>query len=202
MALDPVFGDLRLDAEIRDNQIKGNLLTKRTWYVKEHFGQQGLDSFLEALSPEGRGTLLKPPLTFAWYPLGLMMDIDRVIVERLMEGDLSRMRQFGAEIAKHDLPLLYKVLFKVGSPAFVVKRLNVAARTYLKDTTVEVEMTGATAARVVLSGRRLPYYFCRWGCSGWFEAAVELSGGRDIAVEHPACVHEGAQTCQWQVSWT
>jgi hypothetical protein len=202
MGRDPIFGDLRLDAEMRQNAIKGNLLTKRTWYVKHHFGQNALDTFLEALTPEGRATLLKPPLTFAWYPFGVMMDMDRVLIEGVMKGDLTRMHHFGEEIAKHDLPLLYKVLFKVGSPGFVVKRLNVAARAYLKDSTVEVEMTGPMAARVTLGGRRLPYYFCRWGCSGWFTAAVDLSGGRDIHCEHPACVHHGDPTCQWQVSWT
>ena len=37
-----------------------------------------------------------------------------------MRGEVAQMTEFGSAIAKHDLPLLYKVLFKVGSPTFIV----------------------------------------------------------------------------------
>ena len=76
-----------------------------------------------------------------------MMDIDRAIVEGPMGGDIGQMREFGSAIAKHDLPLLYKVLFKVGSPAFIVKRLNIVGKQYIRESDDRAGDAAATARR-------------------------------------------------------
>jgi hypothetical protein len=129
-----------------------------------------------------------------------MMDIDRAIIEGPMQGEITLMTEFGSAIARHDLPLLYRMLFKVGSPAFVVKRLNIAARTYIRESTILVSVDG-DAARVTLAGRRFPMYFCRYGVSGWFRAALELSGARTPMIEHNGCLHDGDAACSWRLTW-
>jgi hypothetical protein len=199
--VDPVFGDLRAEREMRDNQIKGNLLGRRAWYVRDRFGQAALEALAATVPESSRRYLVDAPLTFAWYPFGVMMDIDRAIVEGPMHGELSRMFEFGVAVAKHDLPTLYKVLFKLGSPAFIVKRLNIVARQYIRESSVSVTVPGDGRAVVTLDGRRFPMYFCTWGVSGWFHAALELSGARDATVEHATCLHRGDAACTWQLTW-
>src|SRR5262245_12593769 len=98
---------------MRENQIKGNLLGRRAWYVRDRWGQAALDALTAAVPEAARKFLVDPPLTFAWYPFGIMMDIDRAILLGPMGGEIERMTDFGSAIAKHDLPLLYKVMFKV-----------------------------------------------------------------------------------------
>ena len=105
-------------------------------------------------------------------------------------------------IAKHDLPTLYKVLFKVGTPEFVMKRIGSAAATYIRDTELNGSSRRSGQASVVQSGRTFPLYFCKYGVSGWFQAAVELSGGKRVIVEHSACRHLGAAGCEWELSWS
>ncbi len=199
--LDPVFGDLSHEREMRDNQIKGNLLGRRAWYVRDRWGEATLTAVAAAVPESARQHLEKSPLTFAWYPFGAMMDIDRAIMNGPMRGDIQRMTEFGSAIAKHDLPLLYKVLFKVGSPTFIVKRLNIVARQYIKESTVHIEVAGENAATVRLDGRRFPLYFCGYGVSGWFHAALELSGAKSPTVEHTRCLHRGDPDCIWQLRW-
>lgn len=200
-SLDPVFGDLEVEREMRDNQIKGNLLGRRAWFVRDRFGQAALDALAAAVPEASRRHLVDTPLTFAWYPFSVMMDIDRAIVEGPMRGELSRMFEFGSAIAKHDLPTLYKVLFKLGSPAFIVKRLNIVARQYIRESSVRVEVPRDGHAEVTLTGRRFPLYFCTYGVSGWFHAALELSGARDATVEHATCAHRGDAACTWHLDW-
>ena len=200
--VDPVFGDLSYEREMRDNQIKGNLLGRRAWYVRDRWGDAALAALAAAVPEAARKFLVDAPLTFAWYPFGAMMDIDRAIVEGPMGGELTLMTEFGSAIAKHDLPLLYKVLFKVGSPAFVVKRLNIAAKTYIRESTISVEVPEEGKARVALAGRRFPMYFCTYGVSGWFHAALELSGAQAPTVEHATCVHRGDERCGWTLRWS
>jgi hypothetical protein len=198
---DPIFGDLAHETEMRENQIKGNLLGRRAWYVRDRWGQAALDALAATVPEASRKFLTHPPLTFAWYPFGVMMDIDRAIVDGPMRGEIGRMTEFGSAIAKHDLPLLYKMLFKVGSPAFVVKRLNIAAKTYIRESTISVAVPGEGEAIVTLGGRRFPMYFCRYGVSGWFGAALELSGARQPTVAHQTCLHDGDDNCRWLLRW-
>jgi hypothetical protein len=201
-ALDPVFGDLHYASEMRENQIKGNLLARRAWYVRDRWGDAALAAVAAAVPETARKFLGDaPPLTFAWYPFGVMMDIDRAIVDGPMRGEVGRMTEFGSAIAKHDLPLLYKVLFKVGSPAFIVKRLNIVAKQYIRESTISVQMADDSDAIVTQGGRRFPMYFCTYGVSGWFHAALELSGARSPTVNHATCLHRGDAACTWSLRW-
>ncbi|MGZ3425346.1 MAG: hypothetical protein ACXVCV_01800 [Polyangia bacterium] len=199
--VDPVFGDLKHEREMRDNQIKGNLLGRRAWYVRDRWGDEALAALAKAVPEAARKFLVDAPLTFAWYPFSVMMDIDRAIVEGPMRGDVAKMTEFGSAIAKHDLPLLYKVLFKVGSPTFIVKRLNIVAKQYIRESDITVVMRGDRDAVVTLSGRRFPMYFCTYGVSGWFRAALELSGATAPTVEHTGCMHRGDAECSWTLRW-
>lgn len=121
MAFDPVFGNMAHEAEMRGNGVKGNLMAKRAWYVRRFYGDEVFDELVGKLTGEAREFMVNPPLTMSWCSFGAMMDIDRAILEGPMHGDNAKMKHFGGEIAKHDLPTLYKVLFKVGSPAFVMQ---------------------------------------------------------------------------------
>ena len=200
--LDAVFGKLASRDEMRAGGVKGNLLAARAWYVKERFGRQAFERISAALTPQARSVFQTAPLPFSWCSFGDMMDIDRAIVEGPMNGDVTRMQPFGAAIAKHDLPTLYKVLFKVGSPEFVMNRIGIAAATYIRDTTLKGSSSGPGRAAVSQAGRTFPLYFCKYGVSGWFQAAVELSGGRRVVVEHSACRHLGALGCAWELTWS
>jgi len=199
--LDRIFGDLNHDQEMRENQIKGNLLGRRAWYVRDRYGDAALQAVTAAVPESARKFLVSPPLTFAWYPFGVMMDIDRAIVDGPMRGEIERMTDFGSAIAKHDLPLLYKVLFKVGSPTFIVKRLNIVAKQYIRESTISALIVSDGDALVTQGGRRFPMYFCTYGVTGWFDAALELSGAKGRSIEHASCLHRGDPACTWRMRW-
>src|SRR6266566_844238 len=101
-ANDPVFGNMGLEREMRGNGVKGNLMAKRAWYVKRFYDEATFDAVVSKLTGEARTFMLEPPLTMSWCSFGAMMDIDRAILEGPMKGDLTKMKHFGGEIAKHD----------------------------------------------------------------------------------------------------
>jgi hypothetical protein len=199
---DPVFGIPALVEDARRNGVKGNLVAARSWYVREHYGASALEAIAQAVPPAARALLDDPPLAMSWCSMGDMMDLDRGILDVAMRGDFERMVHFGAAIAKHDLPTLYRVLFKVGTPAFIMRRIGIACSAYIRGSTLDGETPDANSARVSLVGRPLPRYFCRFGVSGWFRSAVELSGGRRVRVDHVSCRHDGPQEeCCWDLAW-
>jgi predicted hydrocarbon binding protein len=44
-------------------------------------------------------------------------------------------------------------------------------------------------------------YFCSFGIPGWFSAALELSGGKQVNVKETECVHRGGKRCEWSATW-
>jgi hypothetical protein len=197
---DPLLG--RPDkAAWRSYQIKGNLLAARARYVRETWGEAVVAAVAGQLEGDLRTTFEGSILPFAWYPFPTMAEIDRAIVALPMGGQLSLMKRFGATIARYDLPTLYKVLFKLGSPGFILGRLGVVYATYLRGGGMGPVSVEKGSARLALTEGDLPYYFCDQGVPGWMVAAIELSGGKDADVIQDRCMHRGDPNCEWSCRW-
>jgi hypothetical protein len=196
-----VFGDPALSTRFGRHQVKGNLLAARPRYVRERWGDDGIRRVVARLSPEMRALLVAEILPFTWYPLDQLAAVDRAIVEGPMGGDASAMKEFGATIARYDLSTIYKVLFKVGTPAFVVRRANVAYSTYIRGGVMRGETPSPGQGTVTFIDGTFPKYLCRYGVAGWLTAAVELSGGRNVRFDEVDCIHDGAPQCRWQGHW-
>jgi hypothetical protein len=202
LSVEPVFGDPALAERIAKHEIKGNLLAARPSYVRERWGDEALQAVASRLEPATRALVLGEILPFRWYPLPVMAEVDRAIVEGPMEGDAALMKDFGATIARYDLTTLYRVLFRVGTPAFVIRRINTAYRAYIKGGSMAAETPTSLSARVSLVDGAFPLYLCTWGVAGWLTAALELSGAQAVDVRETHCVHRGDARCTWQASWT
>src|SRR5258708_24600161 len=193
---DPVLG--RADrAAWHGFQVKGNLLAARSRYVRDTWGDPGLADVRARLDPELRSTFEGSILPFAWYPFATMTAIDRAIVAGPMGGQVAPMKRFGSTIARYDLPTIYKVLFKLGSPGFILGRAGIVYSTYVRGGAVRAPSVEKGRAGIALAEGDLPYYFCDQGVAGWFTAAIELSGGKDVSVTHVQCVHRRDARCEW-----
>ena len=197
---DPIFGDPRLAARYVTYEVKGNLLAARPRYVTERWGQDEAARLIASLSSSARAVLRQTILPFSWYPMAIMAEVDRAILEGPMGGDIKQMQTFGSAIARYDLSTLYKMLFRLGTPAFVLRRMNVAYSTYIRGGWMRSETPTAQSGRVTM-GPAFPMYLCRYGVSGWISAALELSGAKRVLVREEACAHSGAPECVWSATW-
>jgi len=201
-AFDPVLGDPRFAPRYAAYEVKGTLLGARRRYVQEEYGAEALAKLKGAVSAEARQYLDDDPLPFAWYPLEVLVEIDRQIVLGPMDGRVAEMKYFGDRIARYDLNTLYKMLFKLGTPSFVLKRIGTAYGLYFRGGGgVRAESLGDRRMQLSFRDAVQPYYMCKYGISGWLHASVDLSGGRNIGIDHERCVHSGDPTCVWKVSW-
>jgi hypothetical protein len=199
--VDPAFG-LADKVSWRSYQVKGNLVAARPRYVKDNWGDAGYADVLSRLAGEAKATFVGTALPFAWYPFATLAEIDRAIVLGPMGGDVKQMKHFGATVARYDLSTIYKMLLKVGSPAFVLKRVNVVYSTYIRGGGITAATVTKGDARLAMSDGDFPMYFCEQGVPGWFTAAIELSGGKNAHVTHVECVHRGAKNCAWEATWS
>jgi hypothetical protein len=182
-------------------QVKGNLLAARPRYVKEQWGDDAFRDVAKRLDASVRPAFDGTILPFAWHSFGDLAAIDSAIIDGPMHGDMSKMKHFGATIARYDLSTLYRMLFKLGSPEFVIRRVAVVYRTYVKGGGIAASDVRTGEASVRLTEGALPRYFCSHGVAGWFTAAIELSGGKEVNVRETTCIHDGAEHCAWHATW-
>jgi hypothetical protein len=199
--LDPAFG-LASRVAWHRYQAKGNLVAARPRYVRDNWGDTGFAEVAARLTGEAREAFTGTALPFVWYSFQTLAEIDRAILLGPMGGNAMHMRHFGSTIARYDLSTIYKMLLKVGSPAFVLKRVNVVYSTYVRGGAITAPAVEKSHARLALSDGDFPFYFCDQGVPGWFTAAIELSGGKDANVVQAECVHRGAKNCVWEATWT
>jgi hypothetical protein len=197
--VDPILGSARASAW-RSYSVKGNLVAARPRYVREKWGEDGIREVLGRLEGEPKRVFESEILPFAWFSFDVLAAIDSAIVSGPMKGDVTLMKAFGQEVARYDLSTLYKVLLKLGTPSFIAKRVGVIYNTYVRGGGLTAPEVESTRARIVLSGA-LPMYFCSHGVPGWFTCALELSGGKRVAVQQSECVHRGAEHCAWTANW-
>lgn len=188
--------------QMHKSTVKGNLLAWRSRYVLKHFGAGALQKLASQLPEESRAHLLSPPMAFSWQPMQVMMEIDRAIVYGPMAGDVSRMKQFGAEIGTADLSTIYKLLLRmaVSMDKFVDKAAS-AFDAYFQPGKGEGKLFAPGHARVAFNGIVLPYYLCTFGLPGWLEAVGNLTGTRNLRIQHDICCHLGHEHCAWDLYW-
>ncbi len=198
--IDTVLG--RADLQIwQGYQVKGTLLAARPRYVLEQWGEAALQDLTAQLSPATRIVFESPALPFTWHSFHTLAEIDAAIIRGPMGGKPARMKHFGATIARYDLPTLYKMLFKLGTPSFLIKRVGVVYGMYFRGGGIAAPRVDAQSAHLMLAHGVMPLYMCRYGISGWLTAALELSGARGVRVDEVECRHAGAPACTWTASW-
>lgn len=198
---DPIDGRLAFRDRAGEIQVKGSLVVTRPNYVQQKWGAEAWQRVLQGVSPETRALMTGTVLPFRWYPYVHALEVDRRIIEGPMDGQPELMKDFGSWIAKHDLASVYKILFKLGTPGFILKRANIAYSTFVRGGTMQSQLDTPTSGTLTLRGCVFPAYFCRYGLAGWMTGGLEMSGARSVSVEHTQCVHDGADLCHWAVSW-
>jgi hypothetical protein len=201
MTHDPVLGDRSLWLDSSPLRVKGTLIAARPRYVRERWGEAALEDIASRVGPERRHLLYDELLSFRWYPMVDMVALDRAIIDGPMGGDASQMKAFGSEIARYDLPTVYRMLFRFGTPSFVVKRMNIAYATYIAGGSISIATPGPGEAELTLRDAVLPAFLCTHGISGWITAALELSGAAGVEVDEVACQHAGDPYCRWHARW-
>jgi hypothetical protein len=201
MKNDAILGDVSRLEEMRGNQVKGNLVLSRRWFLAERGGPEAIKRVAAKLRPEAFALLEGPVMPFTWYPFGLLMDIDSAIVTEVMGGSVARMRQFGHDLGIRDIQGVYRVFLLVASPIFALSKVSALGSMYFRETTLAFLPTGRSEGELECVGRSAPLYLCRYGVVGWLTAVLEVAKATGIQVAHTSCVHSGDSRCRWRCEW-
>src|SRR5579863_6217035 len=133
MTNEAIFGAASRIEEMRSNQVKGNLILSRRWFLAERGGPEATNRVTSKLSPAALQLLERTVMPFAWYPFGLLMDIDAAIASEIMGGNITRMRDFGHDLGMRDIEGVYRVFLSVASPVFALSKVSALGSLYFRE---------------------------------------------------------------------
>lgn len=147
--------------------IKGSVVRSRRRYLDER-DRGAQDRIRAQVGPEARAYLDTPPPVTARVPYAPLVEIDAAIVECVMAGDVARMRDFGRDIASHDLTGLYRAMLRTVGRASSLGVYAMLFRLYWEPGRL-VARAEPDATVITMEGLILPRYMCRYGVTGYLE---------------------------------
>jgi uncharacterized protein (TIGR02265 family) len=181
-------------------QIKGSVLKSRVGFVDEHFGKEGRDRVMQALSDEDRKAL-STILTVKWYPLELGTRLDDAIVRTLGDGKPEFFEKLGAASADKNLGTVHKAFLTSGDPHGFLSRTPSIYAMYYEKGRREYQKTGEKSGVLTTFDAEV---FSVPDCLtivGWHKRALELCGASEVRVAEEECRALGAKVCRYRVSW-
>ncbi len=187
------------------SDVKGAAIAARLRFVRERFGDEGharlLASLGERLDEGARARLAGRVLPHEWVPFALFVGLN-VEADRLFgKGDLQLCYEMGRYSADVNLPSLYRLFYRLGTPMFIFRK---AARLwdvhYTSGELIPVEERPG-AIRLEIHRFAEPHRAHCTSVLGWAARSVELSGGRLRQAEETRCRTRGDAVCALSLEW-
>jgi hypothetical protein len=179
-------------------QIRGSALLPVRPFVGEYFGPQGIEQLMSRLEPEVRHALEEPIVAGAWYPFHIALDIIDGMVA--MMGHPRVLRDFATYNLDFATNMIFRAIFKLGSPEFMVARSDQVWRKYYS----RGRMTCASSqghASVELHGFPLMRANYDRMVQHSIEAVLIKAGAQKCLGRHPRCVLRGDPLCVFEFDW-
>jgi len=185
--------------EYQNFHVQGSLIKSRILYVHVNYGAGALKRVLNSL-PEQTRQLLSTIYIGEWYPLSVLVKLDRTIVEVLTSGDEKAYEDLGVFSADLNLSGAYEPLVHQDIHEFL-QLTAVLHKQYQDFGEAQYIRLGETGALLQYRYAQLPpEFYCRSGL-GYIRRAVELCGGKGVAVRMTACRRKGDPICEFRIEW-
>lgn len=174
------------------------VIARLKWVQREH-GDAGWQRFLSELPEATREAVDRHILPHGWVPMRVFIDVN-VTLDRLFgAGDLSLCTELGAWAANENLPRVFKLFYRLGTPAFLFERASKLWSAHYDTGRLELHTVADGQANL-----RLFEVTHRAHCLsvlGWAKKSVELSGAEVLEFGERSCCTRGEPCCELMVRW-
>ncbi len=183
-------------------QLKGSAIWARLQWVRESYGENGLEQLKTDLSPAGRNLIHEEIDRTAWYNYPLFIELSTAIDRRWGTGDLSLNMEIGRFSCLRNMPRFYSMFIRWGSVDWVLKRAsNLFSTLFSEGTFQALHEPGKPFADGVVEGIHPPHLALCYSITGFAMGCIELSGAKNVRGEILSCRTRGAETCRSRVHW-
>ncbi|KFA89488.1 TIGR02265 family protein [Archangium violaceum] len=183
-------------------RIKGSVLITRLNLLMKQGGTGRVQQVLQRLSPADRKLLEGVIMPIGWYPLELNLRLDAAIADALSPRDRNKaFVEMGRASAEENLNGPHHVFIRKGDPHFLLSHAPEIYRLYYAVGSRTYEKAGPRSAVLRTLGAESVTEADCLTIVGWYERAIEMSGGREVRVEQKMCRARGGVYCEYHCSW-
>jgi uncharacterized protein (TIGR02265 family) len=183
-------------------RIKGSVLITRLNLLMKQGGTGRLQQVLQRLPPADRKVLEGVIMPIGWYPLDLNLRLDAAIADALSPRDRNKaFVEMGRASAEENLNGPHHVFIRKGDPHFLLSHSPEIYRLYYAVGSRSYEKSGPRSAVLRTVGAESVTEADCLTIVGWYERAIEMSGGRGVLVEQKKCRARGNGYCEYHCAW-
>lgn len=183
-------------------QCKGLNLSSRLRYVQEVHGEEASQRVTLALAPATRALLERRVLPHEWVPFSAFVDVNVVADRVLGKGDLALCREMGAWAASANLPRIFKLFYRLGSPMFMFERAAKLWSAHYDSGRMETQRGDADAMHLSIYEFGEPRRAHCLSVLGWISRSIEMSGAKVTSAVEKRCRVRGDDCCELVAHWT
>ena len=182
------------------SNVKGSAVTARLRYVKERHQSTGYIKLLNALTPAHRNLIEGRILAHAWVPYDLFIDVNVQCDKLFGKGDLQLCYELGRFAADVNLPTLYRLFYKIGTPMFILRQASRLWGLHYDSGTMEA-IDESHGVRLIMRDLARPHRAHCISVLGWASKSIELSGATIVQAEEPRCRRRNDPQCELVLAW-
>jgi len=182
--------------------VKGSALASRLLWVRINQGEQGIDRLKIDASPELADLLERGAVMSKWYPFELFINLNETIDRVFGKGDLALIREIARHGADANLTTIYRLFYKVGTVKWIMARASRLWGLHYDSGSLEMDAEPGKSVLAEIHGFATPHVIHCMAVRSWAERSVELSGGRDVAIDDLSCRARGDERCTFRVEWS
>lgn len=179
--------------------VKGTKLSSKLGYVRDVHGEEMERAVIAALSEEDRSLVTKI-LEIGWYPEELYVRLVQAVVDAVAGGDERELDRVGTHAAERQARGAYSVYFRGKDPAGLLEGMAPMHGMLNDPGEMRVERRSNGHVTLLVSSPRGHAQICRVA-RAFYRRAVELCGGREVAVREVECSGRDAPACRFEVRW-
>lgn len=184
---------------------KGSILVHLRSYAEAKYRAGAWQEVIDEATPEDRAILQGLIIAGGWYPVGVWNNALGVLLPRHRGVSIDHeMRSIAAHIADKDLNSVYKMILRLGSPEFLLRRTDSLWSRYFDSGRLRHEEIGPRRFKLFLeapatvdSPDRLT---CDPGVCAWIEMGMKNTGVEG-QVKHLDCRFTNGARCEYLVTW-
>lgn len=184
-------------------QVGGNIILARRSFVQARGGDALWERVLARLPADDAQKLRKTLLVTSTYPLELNLRLDDAIAAELYPGEPDRaFLEMGRASADTNLNGPQRAFVRQGDPHYLLSLSETIYSYYYAQGRRTYDRSGPKSGVVTTYEAPPSSPADCLTVIGWYQRAIELSGGEDARVVEEKCRSRGHDRCEYRCVWS
>ncbi|NOY91439.1 MAG: hypothetical protein GXP55_09535 [Deltaproteobacteria bacterium] len=179
--------------------VRGTALTPLEPFVRGRLGDEAWETLLASMPTEHAEILRSKPLAMSWYPFAMAWEFLPQLL-RLADGDESILRELAHAGLEYSIRHIFKAIFKIGSPGFMVARSDMIWRRYYSTGSMTATVEGNAARVAVHDFPHLPPLYDKVILHS-VEATIIKAGGEITRARRVPSSTDASASCAFEYEW-